>query len=60
MEDKYLVIVIATILESFQIIFHHRLNFILESFFLLFVLHLFNVFVYLYLVVFLTPHQCFF
>jgi hypothetical protein len=41
----------AIILESLQIIICHKSNFNLESFFLLFILHLFNIFVYLYIVV---------
>jgi hypothetical protein len=54
------ILVIITMIspKSFQIIIHHRLNSILESFFpllfvciLLFILHPFNVFVYLYIVV---------
>ncbi len=46
-----LVIVTVTVLESFPIIIHHRSNIDFRNPFSLSVLNLFNVFVYLYLVV---------
>jgi len=56
-----LAIVIVTIPESFRIIICHRSNSNSESFFfLLSILHPFNVFIYLYFVVFLTFFQCFY
>jgi hypothetical protein len=59
MEDGISVIITLTIPEPFWIRIRYRLNFILESFFFLLVLHLFNDFVCLYLVAFLALFQFF-
>jgi len=65
--EGILVIVTMTIPYSFRIIIHCKLNFIWKSFFfllfsciLLFILHPFNIFLYIYVIVCVTPFQFFF
>ncbi len=57
---KILVIVTLTILESFQIIIHYKLNFNSKLFCCSLFLHPFNVFVYLYFIIFLHSFNVFF